>query len=173
MLLYEKLNEKIETRIKLLHFAMINVTLPAIMIPNLIMSFFIYFTSDSSSEAFRLAFPIWYKINKIKNLFFKLFFDCFFLTLRFPFEWRTPYGYLIPFSIQFAAVYFIVLISEFNICFLLGSCETLQTLSVDIKNDLVALDDLNKTGTNPSEVRQKMCDFVDLLSDTRQLSKLK
>lgn len=58
-LIYEKMNEKIEKLADMINFAMIIVTLLGMMMPNLIISYFMYFTTDLSSDAFHLAFPIW------------------------------------------------------------------------------------------------------------------
>lgn len=60
--MYENMNEKIEKRGEMVHFALMDITLHGIMIPNLIMSYFNYFTTDMDRDAFRLAFPIWYDI---------------------------------------------------------------------------------------------------------------
>lgn len=60
--IYEKMIEKIEKRTEILHFALINVSLPGILLPNLIVSFFIYFTTNFSNDAFRLTYPTWWEI---------------------------------------------------------------------------------------------------------------
>lgn len=44
---------------------------------------------------------------------------------------------------------------------------------MDVKNDLYALNDINKIDGNSAEFKKKMCEMVDLLSDARQLSELK
>lgn len=50
-----------------------------------------------------------------------------------------------------------------------------MTISNDVKNELSGLDGINKTDeeTNPAELRRKMCEFVELFADARQLSELK
>lgn len=57
--LYIEMNERIEKISKILYFTIIKVTLPALMIPNLVVSFFLYFSTDLENEAFILPFPIW------------------------------------------------------------------------------------------------------------------
>lgn len=103
----------------------------------------------------------------------KVKFFPFFVAFRLPFEWRTPIGYLIAFSIQFASFYCILLSADCFMGFLIGSCETLLTLTEDVKTELSALDDANKSGENAANLKQQMCDFVDLHSNTRQLSEMK
>lgn len=74
---------------------------------------------------------------------------------------------------QSATAYYSLMSAECFLSFLIGSCLTLQTISKDIKDELHTMDDINKTSENPTEFKQKMCEFVEFLSDARQLSELK
>lgn len=56
---YEKVNEKIEYQSKILYIALFQITIPGLLMPNLILSFFLYFSTDLGPNAFQLAFPIW------------------------------------------------------------------------------------------------------------------
>lgn len=57
--IYDEMNEKVEKQTKLLFFMLFKVTVPISLMPNVIVSIYSYFSSDSGSEAFRLSFPIW------------------------------------------------------------------------------------------------------------------
>lgn len=146
-LIYIEVNEKIEKQTGMLYIALLKVTLPATMLPNFILSFLIYFTTDSESQAFLLVFPIW-----------------------LPFDWRTPVGYLIAFAIEFAAFSCILIASNCLMGFLIGSTEMLMAIVVDIKEALNTLNDGYKTEKNPLKLKQSICDFVQFHADTTQLS---
>lgn len=56
---YEIVNAQVNKWAEVSKFAFMNVTFPCITIPNFIMSFFLYFTTDAGSDAFKLPFPEW------------------------------------------------------------------------------------------------------------------
>ena len=56
---YEKLNENIEKWTGIYFLLAVQVTTPALLMPNFIKSFYLYFATDLESEAFSLPFPIW------------------------------------------------------------------------------------------------------------------
>lgn len=66
--IYEKINERIEKWTKILYFVWMRGTFPGTMLPNCIISYFLYFATDLGSNAFRLPFPIWF----VKNLSFSM-----------------------------------------------------------------------------------------------------
>lgn len=58
--IYEEVNQKVEKWTKILYFVLMNVSLPGIMMPNFVISYFLYFSTDLEVEAFRFPFPIWF-----------------------------------------------------------------------------------------------------------------
>ena len=56
---YLKLNENIEKWTGVFYFFITQMTIPAIFMPNLIISFYFYFATDLGAKAFTLPFPIW------------------------------------------------------------------------------------------------------------------
>lgn len=57
--IYTKVNSKLVKWSEWFYFANMKVTLPAFTFPNLIKSFFIYFTTDVGADAFQLPFYAW------------------------------------------------------------------------------------------------------------------
>lgn len=57
--IYGKLNAKLVKWSEWFNFASMKVTLPALTLPNIIKSFFIYFTTDDGADAFQLPFYAW------------------------------------------------------------------------------------------------------------------
>ena len=56
---YVKLNENIEKWTGVFYFFMVQLSVPAVTMPQFIISFYLYFTTDLGAEAFNLPFVIW------------------------------------------------------------------------------------------------------------------
>lgn len=54
-----KLNENIEKWIGAFYFFTVEMTVAAVMIPKIVISFYLYLATDLRAEAFRLPFSIW------------------------------------------------------------------------------------------------------------------
>ena len=57
--IYVNVNERVETWTKLIDFALIKFSIPGVIAPKFIISFYLYFWSDLEADAFSLPFPIW------------------------------------------------------------------------------------------------------------------
>lgn len=57
--IYEKNDKFIEKLSEYLDFAIVKVSLPLIMLPKCIGSYFTYLTTDSGSDSFELPIPMW------------------------------------------------------------------------------------------------------------------
>lgn len=57
-LIYNKLNEKIEQFSKIIYFIFVHCTLFGVLMPNFLITFFVYFTTDLGSDAFQLPFLV-------------------------------------------------------------------------------------------------------------------
>lgn len=60
---YVKNNHFTEKCCKFIYFAMLYISLPSFILPKVIMSYFIYYTTDSGPDAFGLPFEMWQVIN--------------------------------------------------------------------------------------------------------------
>lgn len=59
--IFTEANENIEKYTKLICFVSIQISHPGLILPNFIISYYNYFTTDlEGGEAFTLAFPEWY-----------------------------------------------------------------------------------------------------------------
>lgn len=68
--IYEKTNKTIKSRTRAFTLIHLSLSVPSVMVPNLIISFIIYFTTDAGSESFRMPFPIWWVIFRIISSLF-------------------------------------------------------------------------------------------------------
>ena len=57
--IYTKLNEDIEKWTGVFYIFIVYLTVPATVMPQLIITFYLYITTDLGSETFNLPFPIW------------------------------------------------------------------------------------------------------------------
>lgn len=58
--MYEKANQLAETWSKMIDFAIVHVSVPTIIFPKAIVSFFIYYTTEAGPDAFELPIPVWW-----------------------------------------------------------------------------------------------------------------
>lgn len=59
MAFHAKTNEFVEKWTKIGIFVMEYVLCPCVLFPKIIFSFYMYFTTDLSNDAFDLPFPVW------------------------------------------------------------------------------------------------------------------
>lgn len=110
-----------------------------------------------------------HKCKKILNFqFFHSFFGSIF---SYPFNWRTPIGYLIALLSQcgssFVTLYNICPI----ICFLVGTCWALIGCCVDISNELPHLNTIEAPrGKGCSELKARICSVARMLAGVKQFS---
>lgn len=86
---------------------------------------------------------------------------------RFPFDWKTLHGYLAAYTIEFAAIYYIVYIAFCHSSFFIGSCEILMAFAKDLKQQLHVL--IEKPDQKQSEFKKKLSEFVQFHCDAKQL----
>lgn len=58
--MYEKDIHLIEEVSKIVYFAIVGVTVPGLVIPKAILSYFNYYTTNLGGDAFDLSIPMWY-----------------------------------------------------------------------------------------------------------------
>lgn len=177
--IYEKTNKRIESVTRTFTSIHLSLSVPFVMIPNLIISFFIYFTTNSGSEAFRMPFPVWWVLSRaIFSIILIWMFEAviqkhlpFPPLTRLPFNWRTPFGYLIAFSIQYVTVHNMAQIFACYVNFFFGLYQMLMSLVEDIKSELTILCEPADTNNHPIDVKQKLSEFIEFHSEVKQLSK--
>lgn len=165
---YAVLNEKIERISELLRFC-IMLSAPGALLPPFILSAVNYFVYDLDDESFYLTYSSWYV--RLRPLFsFKSFYDGFFFYLpRFPFNWKTPFGYLFAFSSQCLEA--ITTISSLlpMMCFLAGSCWLLVYFIEDITNDLSRFNLKSEKKANARKKNEQFCNIMKLHGNLKRL----
>lgn len=94
-----------------------------------------------------------------------------YLSSRLPFDWKTPFGYLLASTIQFASAYCLVMFAAFRLTLFIASCWTLMATADDIKGHLNSFDRIIKSDeNNKKKLKEKFHQFITLDVDAKQLS---
>lgn len=98
-----------------------------------------------------------------------LFFN---FSLRTPFNWKTPFGYLATLLAETFALYSTVLMCAPFVCFLVGPCSLFIYFAKDITDDfrLLDADDKNDRSERTGKINEHFCNAVQLFADAKQLS---
>lgn len=140
--MYITTDKKVGIWIKFLNFLILKTTPIFIVVPKLIASYILYYTTDAGSEAFELPTPVWY-----------------------PFDWKNPKGYLIAISIQFVVIS--IILYAF-LCMLILQVEALlMTISMakDIKYSLYAIN--KKSKANRANIVEPFTEVVQFHSNAK------
>lgn len=98
----------------------------------------------------------------------------FFFYLRLPYEWKTPFRYLITMIFEFAGFFATVSAVVPTLSFFIGSCWLLTSIAKDIPTDLSFLAVTHDTHSDISLVTiyQRFFTALQCFSDVKQLSSL-
>lgn len=103
----------------------------------------------------------------------------FFFLFSFPFEWKSPIGYVVAVIIQSIGLYTMTLFNYSAIFFVISHCVFIIVFCSDRDQDLHMLNESIKTvikkkkklSTNCRiEVKKKLCKFIRFQCETKQLS---
>lgn len=107
--------------------------------------------------------------------------ETYFLSFSFPFEWRSPFGYIAAEIIQSIGIYVVAMIFYFVFFVTIAHCVFLIAFCLDRDNELLMLDEIIKTrivnkkkklSTHKFclEVKKQLCKFIRFQCETKQLS---
>lgn len=176
-IVYKQASEKIEQFTELFGYALLatGMTLTALPLCYAIVNFYVL---GSGKESFFLFFPTWFVLyNQMMHLKVERevqnFLVLFLQFLRWPFDWKTPLGYLVAWSGEFAGFEAGVIIAVpcFNIIF--GSSWLFIIIADDITNGVAAFNNsvkiLVKDKLNERvQLMKRFCDITRNYSDTKQ-----
>lgn len=93
-----------------------------------------------------------------------------FFIIRYPFDWRTPIGYIVGYSLQFGAMYFLMNYNVGQVTVPIGTSNLLIAFINDAKNKLANLEKVNKNGGSLRELKKEVSEFISLHISLKQLS---
>lgn len=91
--------------------------------------------------------------------------------VRAPFDWKTPFGYLIASIGVVISVFDVVSVFVPLLCFAVSSILTAMFLTDDIVNNLTIFNNFTKKSTEHlEETKQQLCNIIQDFSQTKQFS---
>lgn len=91
---------------------------------------------------------------------------------RLPFNWRTPFGYLIA-QLSIAISYISILACLIlTLCFYVSSCWLFATFAKDITNDLDLLNAFGASDRSHSKLQEHLSNIIQSHIDVKQLSSI-
>lgn len=89
-----------------------------------------------------------------------------------PFNWKTPFGYVINIIIQSGDVYCLALCGQPNICLFVSSTWLLRVMIADVSDDLSLLNENDQYwAENRIEMKALLCDIIRNISDAKEVRK--
>lgn len=89
---------------------------------------------------------------------------------RFPFDYRSPLGYLVTGPIEYGIEWCIAGCSNCASIMVIGSGFMLISLTKDLSTELRNCNEISENPTKQFELYKKLSEFVELHSDAKQLS---
>lgn len=144
--LYKDMDDRIERLTELFAYAMYGGTV-LIMLPLLLYVIIEYYYMGSGKDAFFLYFMSWW-----------------------PFDWRTPFGYFVAWSAQFAGITANIISSAPFFDIVLGSSWLFNVMVEDMRNDVAAFNGIVQTLKRNERVvlMESFCDCIRNYSDAKQ-----
>lgn len=172
-IIHRETNENVEKICKVVYFLMVQMTLQGTMFPLLCITLVNYFILDLKERSFFLPIPVrWVLINK--NYHFGCVFvkwiakwrQCFSL----PFNWKTPLGYSIAWTLEYMAAFSLLFFCVCVMCIYLGLTWTISSILKDIANDLCLLEMDKKCDKNIIKLKRQFRDIVQSYAEVKELS---
>ena len=169
-IIYKTTNEKIEQLTKFVAYAFY-LSIIILVIPPFFYTIISYYFLGSGRDSFFLFFPAWFvlqKQKKKKKLNSINFFAC--IKKRFPFDWKTLFGYFFAWLTQCVGIAATVTacISFFNCVF--ASCWLFMVIIEDITNDMAAFNNSIETlnDGHRADLMDHFCKIIQLYTNAKQ-----
>ena len=92
--------------------------------------------------------------------------------IRFPFDWKNPWGFLLTAIITFALIQFILWYAAHIISYAIGMDLYTVSLAEDIRRHLKVINGIAKTGTiDRMNIHRQFSEYNQFHSNAKQLSK--
>lgn len=87
-----------------------------------------------------------------------------------PFDWKAPFGYVVAWLIEVAAVYTTLTLLYLMVTFIVGTCWTIIDILKDITNDIAQLNAFETSNESRAVTKTHFCCIVKFYSYVRELS---
>lgn len=165
---------------QIIHFVLVELTCLVVMLPGIIQTIINYFILDLDNESYALTYPLmydsklfffkmWYQMfDLIKNFAFLVFF----LPLcRLPFNWKTPFGYVVASSFFYGTTSTIAISIAPIISLGIGFCQFIIFFINENTRDVHVCNDFAKNAVaNPTKMKKQFCTLIQNYCCVKELS---
>lgn len=168
---YKDLIKKIEQLNKFLFYALFSTIFLNFFLAGPF-SFIRYYIFGMEENSFFTFIPSWFvftvkrHVSMIKNQNIKRIS----IKLRYPFDWKTPLGYLVVWLAQYAgAASMTIFILQF-LNFVFGSCWLFNFIAEDITQDIAGFNFIVRTTSDGDRtgLTKHFCNIVQIYSDVKE-----
>ena len=98
-------------------------------------------------------------------------FQLIFTSNRLPFDWKTPFGYVIATIFITIATFAVLYALTLTLSFYASSCFLFNSFAKDITNNLSVLIVVEQSHRSHRHLKEYLCKIIQLNSNVKQLSK--
>lgn len=176
---YSKMNDTIERLSKIFYKILVEYSMPACVIPSTALTLLNYFVFNIQDDPYVLGLPILYVIKNLTqhNMCAKyawisrLSWNFVHFHSRFPFNWKTPFGYMVALLLATWLVFSLSFCGALANFFFAGLCWLLAAFIRDVNNDFAHFIVRKETNRrNSKQTKIKLCKIIRELSRVKQLS---
>lgn len=91
---------------------------------------------------------------------------------RLPFNWRTPFGYLLAMISEGVGIIYTLHTVATIICYMAASCRSFVAILKDIENDVPLLSVGGMSDHSHMLTEKRLCKIIQLYSDLKQLGQI-
>ena len=85
---------------------------------------------------------------------------CFIHWFRWPFDWKSPFGYLLVFIAQFVSAFYVIQLTIFILTFFITSCWLLMTVTDDVNGTINNLNEITRSKQRDRKLKAKLSEFI-------------
>lgn len=121
-----------------------------------------------ATHSYRRSFNCnsFYTLWLIINFYIILIF--YSLSISAPFDWRTPFGYMVLFCLHILIYYYIALWCTCFVNLILGKLYFMCAFTDDLQAEISIFNDLNKKECGALELYEKLCNIIRFHSNVKQ-----
>lgn len=138
------------------------------VLPKLIETIYSHLATENGT--YQLPFIMWYV--SMVSVSYNSHFHHFSSFERTPFDWRTPWGYVVAFGVLWIAAFFLLVIFTCSLSLFTGSCTILIAFAEDIKVEIWAIDKANRNTRALLKFRACLFEYIQLYLNAKQLSSM-
>lgn len=166
--IYSEARSKIERFCQLMHFILMRLSLNLTTMPAVIATYINYYVLGLGDGSFQ-ELPFMYEnrcilwVNESNNNISFVFHP------RWPFNEKTPFGFLIQSIFQFAESFTWCILVHIALSLLLGSCWLFMCFSDDIKSDLSVFNMRQRSNVDSLHVKRIVRKIIKVFSNVHEL----